>query len=40
MLSREEMAAVVVGTGWKAERFLGDGALYVAVLRKEGRERS
>jgi len=33
--SKEEVAALVVGTGWTASRFLGDGPGYVAVLDLE-----
>jgi hypothetical protein len=37
-VSRDEMRDVIEGTGWKISRFFdSEGALYVAILEKEGR---
>ena len=33
-VSKEELASVVDGTGWKIERFLGDH-VFIAVLKKQ-----
>jgi len=34
MVSREEMKRLVLGTGWKVERFIGEKASYVGILGK------
>lgn len=35
-VSKEEMKNILLGTGWKAEKFIGSrDSLYVAVIRKE-----
>ena len=37
LASREEVQEIAKGTGWVVERFLGEGARYVVVMKKEGR---
>ncbi|MFH0815826.1 MAG: class I SAM-dependent methyltransferase [Methanobacteriota archaeon] len=37
IVSREEMKEILRGTGWKVSRFIGKGALYIAVIVKTGR---